>query len=177
MDIGEAEIEAARIHAREKQYAVYVEWAERLIERRAEAHRFYVTLNLAIVGAIGFLFSEHFDAATLPKEWMAVALAFAGLMVSGNWRSVIASQRKIMSWKFDIIHTLEAQLPSQPYKDEWDMSSEARRKAPASRFEQRLPSLFMLFFALTLILALAAAFGFDLDGVADWVRSVAGLGQ
>jgi hypothetical protein len=177
MDIGEAEIEAARIHAREKQYAIYVEWAERLIERRAEAHRFYVTLNLAIVGAIGFLFSEHFDAAALPKEWMAAALAFAGLMVSGNWRSVIASQRKIMSWKFDIIHTLEAQLPSQPYKDEWDTSAAARRKAPGSRFEQRLPSLFMLFFALTMMLAAAAAFGLDLDGVADWVRGVAGQRQ
>jgi hypothetical protein len=174
MTEAEAEVEAARIQARERQYATYVEWAEKLIERRAEAHRFYVTLNLAIVGAIGFLFSEHFNAAegAPPADWMAAALAFAGVMVSWNWRSVVASQRRIMAWKFDIVHRLEAQLPSQPYKDEWDVSQTARRKSSAGRFELRLPSLFMAFFALALILTLASAVTLDAAILYDRLRGV-----
>lgn len=169
----EGEIEAATIHAREKQYSVYVEWAERLIERRAEANRFYVALDLAIVGAIGYLFSDHFGGggAAPPAHWIAAALAFAGIIVSHNWRSVIRSQRRIMAWKFDIIHKLEETLPLQPYKDEWEMSGADRRRSPAGRFELRLPAMFMLFFVLVLVIALAQGLGLGplLQGLVDQI--------
>lgn len=165
----DARVEAARLEARERQYASYVQHAERLVDRRAEANRFYVTLNLAIVGAMGFLFSDHFTGSqgAPPAGWMAAALGFAGLVVSMNWRSVIASQRRIMAWKFDVVHALEASLPSQPYKDEWALTEAARRTAPASRFEQRLPTLFMLFFVLALMASLAHGLGLDAGALLD----------
>jgi hypothetical protein len=64
-----------------------------------------------------------------------------------------------MAWKFDIIHKLEETLPLQPYKDEWEMSGADRRRTPAARFELRLPSMFMLFFVLVLIISLAQSLG------------------
>ncbi len=173
----EGEIAAATIHAREKQYAVYVEWAERLIERRAEANRFYVALNLAIVGAIGFLFSDHFGGATASlAPWIAMALAFAGIIVSHNWRSVIRSQRRIMAWKFDIIHKLEETLPLQPYKDEWELSGEDRRRSPAGRFELRLPMMFMLFFLLVVAIAAVHGLGVGIDDIGSLIEGMRGGG-
>ncbi|MGD2134416.1 MAG: hypothetical protein PVI23_16620 [Maricaulaceae bacterium] len=148
-----ARVEAARIEALTGQYNAYVQWAERLVDRRAEANRFYVTLNLAIVGAVGFIYSDRFNGGPLFHDpvWMSFALAFAGLLVSHTWRCVIGSQRKIIGAKFEIIHQLEADLPSKPYTDENDPAKTSRKKVSAGRFELRMPTLFMLFHFILLI--------------------------
>ena len=152
-------IEAARIEARERQYEAYVQWAERLVDRRAEANKFYMTLNVAIVGAIGFLYSDRFNGAgpLAQVEWVASAFAFAGLVISFTWRCIIASQRRLLGEKFEVIHRLEEALPFQPYTDEY---ADGNRKAGGGRFELRLPSLFMVFYVVAI-----TAFALQLAGL------------
>jgi hypothetical protein len=173
MDPGEAAVEAARIEARERQYSTYVHWTERLIERRAEANKFYMTLNFAIVGAIGFLFSESAGrvGGLVPPEWISAAFAFAGLAASFNWRAVIASLRKVTASKFDTFHELERALPAKPYADEWSLTSSNRKKVSVSRFEARLPWMFMAFFALALGVSVARGWGVDVAELLSGVRA------
>ena len=146
-EAAQARVEAARVAAQASQYVSYVKGTERLIDRRAEANRFYVALNLAIVGAIGFLFSADFEriGAFVSVEHVAAGFALAGALISYVWRRIIGSQRKIIEAKFEIVHLLEAQLPARPYTDEMDPSKTSRAKVSPGRFELRVPTLFALF--------------------------------
>jgi hypothetical protein len=149
-DASDPQLQAKTLEARAIQYSAYVEATERLVDRRAEANRFYVAFDLAIVGAIGFLFSDSFDGAVgvAPIEWVVAAFAVAGLAVSFNWLCIIGSQRKLLRFKFEVIHALEKALPFKPYVDEWDLVSPDRKKVAIGTFERRLPIMFMLFFIL-----------------------------
>jgi hypothetical protein len=156
MEAGESgDVIAARIAARQGQYAAFLQDAQLLLGRRAEVNRFYTTLNLAIVGAAGFLFSDRIEMdadriASVPLLVIAAVFAVAGLAVSWNWLSVIDSHRAILKLKFDVIHDLEKALPLKPYTDEWAvMKSTPRRRI--GEFERRLPLMFMLFYALGLL--------------------------
>lgn len=176
MDLGEAELKAAELKARERQYGAYVDHTERLVDRRAEANRFYVALDLAIVGAIGVLFSDRLnvEVGLVPVEWIVAIFAFAGLVVSYNWRCVIASQRKLLRAKFEVIHELEKALPTKPYADEWARSAPGRAKVSIARFEGRLPWLFMTFFVIVLALTIAGALDVDLGGLVRDLASQVG---
>jgi hypothetical protein len=159
MTEAEAEVEAARIQARERQYATYVEWAERLIERRAEANRFYISLNLAIVGAMGFLLTNPGGGVPSPvlAGWAMTAIAVAGIAVSMNWNTVITSQRRVATSKFIIIHELEKEMPATPYSDEWTKFAPHRgAKVSISAAERRLPLMFLVFYLVALIVILPA---------------------
>lgn len=166
-DQEDGRIEAAEIGAQAAQYSTYVDATERLVDRRAEVNRFYIALDLAIVGAIGLLFSDEFNgvARLVSPLVIVAALAFAGLIVTNNWRGIIASQRKILASKFEVIHALESELPSRPYADEWEHVSPGRSKISIARFEARLPWLFIVFFAIVLVFSVLQAAHVDVVGL------------
>jgi hypothetical protein len=170
MTSDETAMEAARLEARWVQYKLFSDTAESLLARRAEANRFYLTLNLAVVGAMGFLFSDNFLVTGAPKDaatftWnptlvvVAAIFAVAGLTISHNWLNVIRSHSDILWLKFVVLHELESELPSQPFKREhavWKNPPKtsdgvALKPRRIGRFERRLPMLFMGFYALALI--------------------------
>lgn len=145
-----SEAERSRdVDAAERQYATFVHWTERLVDRRAEANRFYVGVNTLIFAAAGYLLFSNEARDGLRSELVMLGFPFAGLILSYIWGRIIRSQRSILKHKFVVIHELEDKLPSQPYKREWQES--ARQKIGIGSYEQQLPTLFTLLHLLLLI--------------------------
>jgi hypothetical protein len=182
MSSNESENEAARLEARWVQYKLFSDTAETLLARRAEANRFYLTLNLAVVGAMGFLFSDKFlvngsgsgAVFEMTPALMVVCSVFAvaGLAISQNWWNVIRSHSDILALKFVVIHELEFTLPAQPFQREaavWNNPpkySDGSQMKPRriGQFERRLPVLFSTFYVLVLVIMAMLAIG---PGLAD----------
>jgi hypothetical protein len=130
----------------QRQYDTYVLMAEKLVDRRAEANRFYLTLHSGLIIAIGFLLREV-TAGEAGGQYAIFfyALPIGGIFLCFVWRGILQSQRKIMKSKFAIIHQLEATLPVQPYKDEDAYTAPkggARRGVSFGRQELRTPWAF-----------------------------------
>lgn len=141
--------DAAR-NAAARQYQMYVEMAEALVDRRADANKFYLSLNTALVGAAGVAATQPLG---LDLQWVTISLSLAGILLCVIWRAILVSQRQIMGLKFEVIHEMEAQLPFQPYAREWAISQTDKRGKPSfARFELRTPLVFM-----ALYVAFAAA--------------------
>lgn len=144
-----------------KQYETFVQWTEQLIDRRAEANRFYSGINTAIFGAAGFLlFGEK--PPDHGNQYLLLAFPFAGLSLSFIWLRVLHSHRAILKRKFEVIHHLEKSLPFQPYTLEYqdvDLGDDTtvpldapqskkekakkRKKPGSSTFERSIPALFL----------------------------------
>ncbi len=141
----------SELEVTQQQYNTFVHWTERLVDRRAEANRFYAGINTAIFSAAGFLlFGEKFQAES-GHQILMLGFPVAGLILSSIWWSVIRSQRNILEDKFRVIHVLEAALPQQPYIEEWEGGDHPEgRKRGFGGFEQRVPALFMVFHVLFL---------------------------
>jgi hypothetical protein len=128
-----------------KQYVTFVQWTEQLVDRRAEANRFFSGINTAMFGAAGFLlFGKEFSANG--HEFLLLVFPVAGFFLSTIWLSVLRSHRKILAMKYQAIHEMEKRLPLDPYTKEYKgWSEDAERKQTGSAgFESKIPLLFQI---------------------------------
>lgn len=151
---------AEALIAAQEQYGIYVEMAEKLVDRRAEVNRLYLTLNTAIVGAIGFLLKPVDSAVSAEGSFSTFLLGLGGtgFLVCFVWRSILKSQRRLIGFKFHVIHQMEDRLPFSPYRDEWramtapltkdSENGKSNRKISFARFELYLPLVFVALYAL-----------------------------
>jgi hypothetical protein len=114
MDMGEPEdspeVSAIRDVADDRlfeQYKLAVEMADRISARRGATNAFFVTVNAALLAA-----AESFD---LPLA------AILGVVLAGTWWLLLRSYRRLNNAKFTVINGLEAGLPAQPLRDEWEI--------------------------------------------------------
>ncbi len=145
-----------------EQYKVYVQSADNASERRVASVRYLLTVNVALVAAYGL------QSLLTERTLLAVPIALAGIVLSLLSYSIITSFRGLNTAKFKIIHKLEERLPAAPYAYEWQLLDEGRGKAywPTTRFEKRMPFVFLA----THMLALAASVAFAAWGLPDWAR-------
>jgi len=123
-----------------------VEMADRVSARRALANSFFVSVQSALVAAVGFSSND---------EW---PLPIAGIVVAVAWWLSLRSYRMLNRAKFEVINRMEERLPAQPYKDEWTALAQAegplhKRYAALSFVEQTVPVAFL---ALNIILLVGA---------------------
>jgi hypothetical protein len=127
------------------QYVTFVQWTEQLVDRRAEANRFFSGINTAMFGATGFLlFGKEFSANG--HEFLLLVFPVAGFFLSTIWLSVLHSHRMILDKKFKAIHEMEKRLPLDPYTKEqkgWFEDAEAKQTGSAG-FERKIPLLFQI---------------------------------
>ena len=93
------------------QYKIYVEMADRLSQRRALAHTFFLTINTTIFTLIAVVWKDR------PKGtvWW---LVFPLVVVLGQcfaWLYLVRSYRLLNSAKYEVIGALEERLPASPY--------------------------------------------------------------
>lgn len=135
-------------------YKLTVEMADRVSARRAGANAYFITVQGALVAALGFLASR----APAVHERYLVAIAAVGVITSIAWFLLLRSYRDLNRAKFKVINDLEANLPVQPFADEWlDLKRDPVRRwrpryAELSTVERVIPALFAL---LNLMLALS----------------------
>src|SRR5262245_55924646 len=98
----------------EKTYALMVEMADRVSQRRQSANSFYLSVNTALVSGSAYL------AATAISPELGV-LGVAGVTICVLWIRNIVSYKTLNAAKFEVIHELERQLPVQPFTREWEL--------------------------------------------------------
>jgi amino acid permease len=133
-----------------EQYKLYLEMTDRISQRRQTANSFFVTLNTAVVGLLGYVDAKLPDAA----ERFYLLISFSGVMLCLLWYRLIRSYRDLNTAKFAVLHTIERLLPLKPYSAEWDYvgrGSHSRFYKPFTHVEINVP---WLFFALYVVVML-----------------------
>jgi hypothetical protein len=138
-----------------EQYKIFVETEERLVSRRQEENRFFLSVNALMLTVISFLFKQgvHDRAA-----WLGIAiLAGAGLVLCYAWMRTIQSYRTLNKAKFAVIDSFETVLPARMFGAEWE-AAQARNYQPFTRIEERVPAVFGLLHLIGFVVGLLGLF-------------------
>lgn len=122
------------------QYKLYVEMADRISQRRTTANSYFLTVNSAILGFVGYLTSKE----STQFLWL---LGVAGATLSIFWFAVILSYKNLNSAKWTVVHEIEKRLPISPYDAEWELvgrGADAKLYRPISHVEIGVPWVFLL---------------------------------
>lgn len=132
-----------------EQYKLYVEMADRVSARRQTANSYFLSINTALLGFIGYATGK--DAGD--QLWL---LGLVGVVLSYLWYRVIVSYRDLNSGKFKVVHEIEKRLPISPYDAEWEAMGRGKDPSlyrPLTHVEKAVP---LVFLALHAFVALRA---------------------
>lgn len=126
-----------------EQYKMYVESAEKVSDRRANANAFFISLNTVLISIVGY-FSSLLDNALL----LVLLLSVAGILSSVLWHRLLISYGQLNSAKFEVIQALEEELPVQLFKEEWNLllKKSEQRYLTLTQTEKFVPALFGLLY-------------------------------
>ena len=122
------------------QYKMYVEMADRISQRRTTANNYFLSVNAAILGFIGYLTTKE----SPDFLWL---LAVAGIALCFLWFSIIISYKNLNTAKWLVVHEIEKRLPMSPYDAEWDAverGKNPRLYRPMSHIESVVPWVFII---------------------------------
>ena len=94
-------------------YKLYVEMADRISSRRQTANSFFLTINSAIIGFVGYIKISEINE----YNWI---IEVAGIFLCYVWYRLVRSYKDLNSGKFKVIHEIEKELPLSPYDAEWE---------------------------------------------------------
>jgi hypothetical protein len=143
---GTASYQAAVI----EQYKLCVEMADRVAARRNLANTFFLTLNSALVAALGTWMSGA--KRPDPPVLAAVAGLLVVLAVCATWWFTVRSYRQLNWGKFKVIEALEERLPARAFVSaEWKILGEGRNwrvYTPLIHVERWIPVIFGVAYVL-----------------------------
>lgn len=117
------------------QWQTCVEMANAISERRDTMNNLFVTLNLAIIAAISFMW----DTKT-------IFLLIAGIIVCVVWILFIRNFRELNKAKFDVINKIEARLPIQAFDNEWQCLKKSKKYIEGTKLEKSIPIAFTILY-------------------------------
>lgn len=127
-------------------YKLYVQMTDNTSKRRQSANSFFLTVNTAIIGVVGYIgLGGGIDSAPV---------SVAGIAMCYVWYRVLRSYKDLNSGKFKVIHAMESILPLSPYIAEWNILGQGRDHKiylPFGRIEGRVPIVFALLHLVALI--------------------------
>lgn len=124
------------------QWQTCVEMANSISQRRDSMNNLFVTLNLALIAAISFLW----DIKT-------IILSVAGIAVCCVWCRLIKNFKALNEEKFKVINTIEEKLPIQPFKDEWISIKQNKKYKDSTKIEYVLPIVFCVLYITIIVYA------------------------
>lgn len=118
-------------------YKLAVEMADKMSARRAVANAFFLSMNTALVAAVGLRADGRGPA--LPS----IAVCVAGVVVSICWWFLLQNYRRLSEAKFVVINRIEDEyLPVKVFTDEWAvLGGEAPPARRAARVKAGLKQL------------------------------------
>lgn len=122
------------------QYKLYIEMADRVSARRQAANSYFVTLNTALLGFVGYVTTKD------SNEYMWL-LGIVGVVLSYLWYRIIVSYRDLNSAKFKVVHEIEKRLPISPYDAEWEAMGRGKDSSlykPLTHIELGVPWVFLV---------------------------------
>ena len=117
-----------------EQYKLFVRSAEEVSARRSSANNYLLSVNSLLVAVHGV------GSALQPDARWQLVLPVAGAIICVSWWVLIKGYRSVNAAKFQIIHELESELPTQPYTKEWGILEQGY--TPLSHVEQWIPAVF-----------------------------------
>jgi len=96
-------------------YQMAVEMADRVSSRRMVANGFFLSIHTALVTVVGFAYEK---VATDQKS-VLIIVAMMGFLLAWTWFFAIRSYRRLNRAKFNVINTLEKDLATQYFTNEW----------------------------------------------------------
>jgi hypothetical protein len=130
-------------------YELYLNTAEKVSDRRAQANAWMLSVNSAIVALYGYLQADKSAVTAGQKSVWPWAIPAAGVIVCVAWTALLTSYRKLNRAKFAVIAEIEAELPAAPFTRERELYHRDRRRSLAS-VETLIPACFALLYAVML---------------------------
>ena len=118
-----------------------VEMANGVSQRRDAMNNLFVTLNIAVIAAISWMW----DVKT-------VFLCAAGLVICVVWLLYINNFKRLNAAKFQVIYDLEQKMGVSPFKDEWDILKKTKRYLEGTKLERILPIAFAVGYAVVFVI-------------------------
>lgn len=118
-----------------------VEMANAVSQRRDTMNNLFVTLNIAVIAAISWMW----DIKT-------AFLCAAGLVICVVWLLYINNFKRLNSAKFKIINELEQKMGVSPFKDEWDVLQKTKRYIKGTTLERILPIAFAVGYIVVFVI-------------------------
>lgn len=120
------------------QWQTCVEMANGVSARRDTMNNIFVTLNIALIAAISFYWNIK-----------SLLMVIAGVLLCILWARLIKNYKMLNAEKFNIILTLEKQLPTQPFGDEWEHLKSNKKYRELTNLEKYLPIIFIVVYIIT----------------------------
>jgi hypothetical protein len=150
-------------------YKLLVEDVRDARKARRELSNVFTTLNLAGIGALGFLSSP--DGMDNPVLFTLCALALAFTCII--WRTSNSYYTVLLAAKYKNIYALEDDLGIHPIRDEWTTITGKRRAMKWFSLERAMPVLFILGYAIFFAVHVGGVdFEALFDGLQDAFASV-----
>lgn len=130
-----------------EQYKLYVEMADRISQRRTTANSYFLSINSALLGFVGYLTHK----GSVEYLWV---LAIAGITLSFLWFSIIRSYKNLNTAKWLVVHEIEKRLPISPYDAEWDYVRRGENPSlyrPITHVESWVPWVFAILHIIVLM--------------------------
>jgi hypothetical protein len=105
-------------------YKVMVASSEALVARRQGVNTFFLTVNGAILTALGLIVTAVHDARI--EAFAVIALAATGVILALAWRSLLISFSQLNTGKFVVINRIEDLFPVAIYAAEWNALGEGK---------------------------------------------------
>ena len=126
-------------------YKIYLEMADRISSRRERTNSFFLSINTAIIGFIGYLTGTD----KISGDYILFSLVgLSGIVLSFLWYRIIRSYRDINNAKFKIVHEIEQKLPLRPFDAEWEAVGRGKNRKlylPFTHIEVFIPWIFVSF--------------------------------
>jgi hypothetical protein len=136
-------------------YKIMVASSESLVGRRQAVNTFFLTMNGALLTALGLIVNSS-DGDKL--VWIGIAvLALAGAILCSAWRSLITSFGQLNSGKFQVINTIERYLGTAIYAAEWEALGRGENPDIYRSFTSReiwVPNALLVLHIITVVVAI-----------------------
>jgi hypothetical protein len=142
------------------QYKVYVQMADNISARRAQANQFYISVLsalLAVVALVGKLYGSGENPRPDLVNIAFLAITLLGLLLCTVWWLNLLSYRQLNSGKYKVVHEIEARLPYACYDREWEVlgrGEDLRIYLPLTSIERYVPVLIAIPFIIVFSYAL-----------------------
>jgi hypothetical protein len=133
-----------------EQYRIYLLIFDNLSDRRQKSNEFFLALNTAIMGIMGYFEIKTISASSV----IFILVPLVGMAICLCWYRMILSYSQLNRAKFKVIHLLEKKLPAKLFDTEWNILGEGKDKNkyyPLSHAERLIPIIFTVLYIIIFI--------------------------
>jgi hypothetical protein len=130
-----------------EQYRIYIHVFNTTSERRLKSNEFFLAINTAIMGILGYLEAK----GPIEKPLIFTLVPFVGIAICYCWYQIIRSYKQLNSAKFKVIHSAEKKLPLALWETEWELlgqMKDPKKYRPLSSLEKYIPVIFTVLYIL-----------------------------